>query len=100
MLRNLLENARRHGGDIINVTMSSTETESIIRVQDNGSGIPESEREKIFEPFYRPVGSREKEGSYGLGLSLVRQIAQHHHGSVRCLSSHQGGTCFEVRFPK
>jgi signal transduction histidine kinase len=100
MLRNLLENARRHGGDMISVTMNSTETELIIRVQDNGNGIPESEHERIFEPFYRPAGSREKEGSYGLGLSLVRQIAQHHRGNVRCLSSPQGGTCFEVRLPK
>jgi signal transduction histidine kinase len=100
MLRNLLENARRHGGDIISVTMSATETESIIRVQDNGNGIPESERERIFEPFYRPAGSREKEGSYGLGLSLVRQIAEHHCGNVRCLAGPQGGTCFEVRLPK
>jgi signal transduction histidine kinase len=80
--------------------MSSTESESIIQVQDNGKGIPESERERIFEPFYRPAGSREKEGSYGLGLSLVRQIAEHHHGNVRCLSSAKGETCFEVRLPK
>ncbi len=100
MLRNLLDNARRHGGDIISVKMSATESESIIRVQDNGQGIPESERERIFEPFYRPAGSREKEGSYGLGLSLVRQIAAHHRGNVRCLSVPEGGTCFEVRIPK
>jgi signal transduction histidine kinase len=100
MLRNLLENARRHGGESIRVTMNTTVSECFIRVQDNGNGIPESESERIFEPFYRPAGSREKEGSYGLGLSLVRQIATHHRGSVRCLPGAEGGTCFEVRLPK
>jgi len=99
LLRNLLENAHRHGGGVINVNMSKTQTETVIQVCDNGSGIPEHERELIFEPFYRPAGSREKEGSYGLGLSLVRQIAEYHKGSVRCLPNPQGGTCFEVRFP-
>ena len=99
LLRNLLENARRHGGDVIRVNMSTTRTEIVIQICDNGNGIPEHERELIFEPFYRPAGSREKEGSYGLGLSLVRQIAEYHKGSVRCLPNSQGGTCFEVRLP-
>ena len=99
LLRNLLENARRHGGEVIRVNMSMTPTEIVILVCDNGNGIPEHERELIFEPFYRPAGSREKEGSYGLGLSLVRQIAEYHKGNVRCLSNSQGGTCFEVRLP-
>ena len=99
LLRNLLENARRHGGAIVHASMSTTQSEIVIEVRDNGNGIPEHERELIFEPFYRPAGSREKEGSYGLGLSLVRQIAGYHKGSVRCLPDPQGGTCFEVRLP-
>ena len=99
MLRNLLENARSHGGDKTHVTMSTTKIEVVIQVRDNGNGIPEIEHDRIFEPFYRPVGSREKEGSYGPGLSLVRQIAEHHKGNVRCLNSPEGGTCFEVRLP-
>jgi signal transduction histidine kinase len=99
LLRNLLENARRHGGEVVHVNMSKTEMEIVIQVCDNGDGIPEHERELIFEPFYRPAGSREKEGSYGLGLSLVRQIAEYHKGNVRCLANPQGGTCFEVRLP-
>lgn len=99
LLRNLLENARRHGGDVIRVSLSTTQTEIVIQICDNGNGIPEHERELIFEPFYRPVGSREKEGGYGLGLSLVRQIAEYHKGSVRCVPNSQGGTCFEVRLP-
>lgn len=98
MLRNLLDNARRHGGNIIKVSMHVTATELVTQVRDSGKGIPEGELERIFEPFYRPAGSREIEGSYGLGLSLVRQIAEHHNGKAYCLPSPLGGTCFEVRF--
>jgi signal transduction histidine kinase len=99
LLRNLLENARRHGGEVVHVNLTTTQAEIVIEVHDNGNGIPEHERELIFEPFYRPAGSREKEGSYGLGLSLVRQITEYHKGNVRCLPSPDGGACFEVRLP-
>jgi signal transduction histidine kinase len=65
-------------------------------VCDRGPGVPEAERERIFEPFYRPAGAREREGGVGLGLSLVRQIARKHGGEVRCLPRKGGGSCFEV----
>lgn len=99
MLRNLLENARRHGGDEVQASLRKEAGQVVIQVCDNGKGIAPEERERIFEPFYRPAGSREKEGSYGLGLSLVRQIAQRHGGSVRCVAGQTGGACFEVRLP-
>jgi signal transduction histidine kinase len=99
LLRNLLENARRHGGDAVQATLRKDAGQVVIQVCDNGKGIPAEERERIFEPFYRPVGSREKEGSYGLGLSLVRQIAQRHGGNVRCVAGPTGGACFEVSLP-
>lgn len=100
LLRNLLENARRHGGDVVQASLRRDEGRVVIQVCDNGKGIAPEERERIFEPFYRPVGSREKEGSYGLGLSLVRQIAERHGGTVRCLPGAEGGACFEVRLPQ
>jgi len=99
MLRNLLENARRHGGDVVQASLMQDAGSAVIQVCDNGKGIAAEERERIFEPFYRPAGSREKEGSYGLGLSLVRQIAERHGGSVSCLPRAEGGACFEVRLP-
>jgi signal transduction histidine kinase len=58
--------------------------------------VPESERERIFEPFYRPVGAAERAGGVGLGLALVRQIARKHGGEARCLPRAGGGSCFEV----
>ena len=65
-------------------------------VADRGPGVPESERERIFEPFYRPPGAPETGSGFGLGLALVRQIARAHGGEVRCLARDGGGTQFEV----
>jgi signal transduction histidine kinase len=82
MIRNLLENARRHGAPPIEVSIKNRE----LRVCDRGPGVPSAERERIFEPFYSRRG-------VGLGLSLVRQIARRHGGEARCL-----GNCFVVSF--
>ena len=62
--------------------------------------MPEGERERIFEPFYRPAGHREgADGGVGLGLALVRRIARHHGGDVRYLPREGGGSCFELTLP-
>ena len=84
MIRNLLENAKRHGAAPVTLTVKGRD----LSVCDAGSGVPEGDRERIFQPFYR--GAR---GS-GLGLSIVRQIARKHGGDVRC-----DGRCFVVRLP-
>ncbi len=83
MIRNLLENARRHGAPPIEVRINGRE----LRVCDGGAGVPPAERERVFEPFY---SSRE----IGLGLALVRQIARQHGGEARC-----EGSCFYVTLP-
>lgn len=100
LLRNLLENARRHGGGTP-VQANLTRGAHQIRVQicDRGPGVPEAEREKVFEPFYRRAGLAEGGGGAGLGLSLVRQIARAHQGEVTCLPRAGGGSCFEFRLP-
>lgn len=102
LTRNLLENARRHGGGSpTEVTLRGLAGERIeLMVCDRGPGVPESERGRIFEPFYRPATGPAREGSVGLGLSLVRQIAQHHGGEVQCLSREGGGTCLRVELSK
>jgi signal transduction histidine kinase len=99
LMRNLLENARRYaaGSPIEASVVPRGTTGARLCVADRGPGVPEAERERIFEPFYRPVGIRERSDSgVGLGLALVRKIARHHGGEVRCLPRAGGGTCFEV----
>jgi signal transduction histidine kinase len=101
MLRNLLENARRYGdGAAITVKLSINAGQAIqLDVIDQGPGIPDTERENIFNPFYRLPGSSEQAGGVGLGLSLVRQIAVAHGGTVQCLGLEPTGSCFRVLLP-
>ena len=95
-LRNLLENARRYGGADVAIGLSREGATALVRVCDRGPGVPEALRERIFEPFYRLPGHAEKAGGVGLGLSLVKQIAERHGGSVRCESRAGGGSCFVI----
>ena len=99
-LRNLLENARRYGGGEIAVHICAQGGSARLQVCDRGPGVPEAYRERIFEPFYRLPGHAEKAGGVGLGLSLVRQIAQAHGGSVRCEPHAGGGSCFVLSLPQ
>jgi signal transduction histidine kinase len=101
MVRNLLENAVRYGaGSAVDVRLALVgETALRLDVCDGGPGIPESERERIFEPFYRIAGASEAAGGVGLGLSLVRQITRHHGGDVQCMPGPAGG-CLRVTLPR
>ncbi|HEX7889877.1 MAG TPA: ATP-binding protein [Ramlibacter sp.] len=99
-IRNLLENARRYSDGPVLVRIARAEAGGAeVRVCDRGPGVPELERERIFEPFYRLRGATEREGGVGLGLALVRSIAQRHHGSARCESNPGGGACFVLTLP-
>ncbi len=98
-LRNLLENARRHGGGEVTLTLQTQGTHVEIRVCDRGPGIPPALRERIFEPFFRLPGASEREGGVGLGLALVRSIAQRHSGTVHNEERPGGGACFVLRLP-
>jgi len=94
--------ARRYGaGSPIQVALAPLDGERIeLTVSDRGPGIPEEHRQRIFEPFYRLPGTREGDGGIGLGLALVRGIADKHRGSVRCEAGSSGGTRFVVVLPK
>jgi len=99
LVRNLLENARRHGNSsAVELSVAKLGPGRVrLCVSDRGPGVAESERERIFAPFYRPAGASEtRDGSFGLGLALVRQIARHHGGEARCRAREGGGTIFEV----
>jgi signal transduction histidine kinase len=71
----------------------------VIRVNDRGPGVPAAQRERIFEPFYRLPGASEREGGVGLGLALVKSIAERHGGTVRCADNPGGGASFVVELP-
>jgi signal transduction histidine kinase len=99
LLRNLIDNAVKHGAPPVEVTVSRGDGHAVISVADKGEGVPPGERESVFEPFYRPSGRSEGRGGWGLGLSLVRQIVGRHSGSVRCEEGGGGGTVFIVELP-
>jgi two-component system OmpR family sensor kinase len=98
-IRNLLENARRYGAGEISVELGSANGFATVRVNDRGPGVPAALRERIFEPFYRLPGASERNGGVGLGLALVKSIAERHGGSVRCEERPGGGASFVIRLP-
>jgi signal transduction histidine kinase len=100
LMRNLLENARRHAcGTRVEASVSAQHGKALLTVADRGPGVADAERERIFEPFYRPPGARESDGGVGLGLALVRQIARRHGGEARYRARQDGGSIFEVELP-
>jgi signal transduction histidine kinase len=96
LIRNLLENAAKHGRPPITIAVTRRDAMARIVVADAGEGIAVAERERVFEPFYRPAGRAESSGGWGLGLSLVRQIAERHGGAATCEAAPEGGSRFVV----
>jgi signal transduction histidine kinase len=104
-VRNLLENARRYGHAAgaqaeVDAHLQITPREVAFVVEDRGPGVPDHQRDRIFEPFYRLPGHAEHAGGVGLGLSLVRQIARRHGGEVRCEVREGGGSRFVISVPR
>lgn len=100
LLRNLLDNAIRYSPAASEVEVSITPAHGVVtlRVTDNGPGIPHGERDRVFDRFYRVIGSA-GEGS-GLGLSIVKRIADLHHATLRLSQGSGGrGLAVEVSFP-
>jgi len=95
MIRNLIENAQKHGSSPIEVRVYPQGRNAVLTVSDSGDGIPAAEREHVFAPFYRWRGTRSR-GS-GLGLALVRQIARQHGGEAGAAAT--PASTIEVRLP-
>ena len=95
-LLNLLQNAIRHADGLVQVSLiGASAREYVLIVDDDGPGIPASDRERIFEPFIRLDESRDRgTGGVGLGLAIVSRVARWHNGSVRAADSPLGGARF------
>jgi two-component system, OmpR family, sensor histidine kinase RstB len=99
MLRNLLDNAQRYGRVPIEISVGLRDGLASIAVSDQGPGVPESERELIFSPFYRGGSGRESGRGTGLGLTLVHQIASNHGGTARWAPGRDKPSRIEVTLP-
>ena len=102
VMMNIISNAIKYtpNGGHITITAGSSESEVWMEVCDDGIGIPEKDRERIFDRFYRVDKARSREsGGTGLGLSIAREIVQRHHGTIE-LAPHQGpGTTVRLTLP-
>jgi len=101
LLQNLVENAFKYGRTDGHVWLSASKEggEALLKVRDDGVGIPPEHQEKIWQRFYQADPSRSGEGGAGLGLSLVKQIAQAHGGYMTLESVRDIGSCFTLHLP-
>lgn len=102
-LDNLLANVRQHtpAGAPALLALSAVENEVVLTVEDTGPGVPESERERIFDRFFRLDTRRGRErGGAGLGLAIVRSIIAAHGGEISVRPARPHGSVFEVRLPR
>ncbi|WP_200942257.1 HAMP domain-containing sensor histidine kinase [Angustibacter sp. Root456] len=97
-LVNLFDNADLHAGGLTAVRAEAVGDHAVVTVDDEGPGVPESERERIFERFVR-AGSRGSRRGTGLGLSIVAETVQSLGGNVGCIDRPGGGARFVVRLP-
>jgi len=102
VLLNLIANASKYSPESTSITVSTAPTDGSIEVvvADEGPGIPEDERPKLFQPFYRARTAREAAGGVGLGLTICRAIVQAQGGDIRITADPSGGTAVHFTIPK
>ena len=104
VVRNLLENAAKYsrpGSRPVQIVATHEGEKVVVRVIDDGPGIPPGEAERVFEPFFRVDPSRSKNtGGYGLGLSLCKRAMQAHGGDIVLESQSGPGASFVLTLPK
>ena len=100
LVRNLLDNATRHGAGRVDVSLGEADGAVLLTVDDDGPGIPSDQRESVFERFARVDSDRGRAtGGTGLGLAIARAIAGAHGGAITICDAPEGGARFVVRLP-
>jgi signal transduction histidine kinase len=100
LFRNIIDNALRHASSVVRVTAVSSADGVEVAVADDGPGIPQAERERVFDRFVRLDSSRDRStGSSGLGLAIAREITLAHHGEITIGDSATGGARVLIRLP-
>ncbi len=99
IMRNMITNACRYGGDKVEIRLRSSARQVTVQVADNGEGVPQEDREQIFNPYYRAHSSASQPAALGIGLSVARQLARLMNGDL--VYRRQGGwTVFELSLPR
>ncbi|MFJ9110461.1 sensor histidine kinase [Streptomyces sp. NPDC102283] len=98
---NLLDNAQRHAEGSVAVSVAADGRGVRVEVRDDGAGVPEDERERIFERFVRLDDARSRDdGGAGLGLAIARDVASRHGGTLTVHSAAEGGAAFRLWLPR
>ncbi|BET48056.1 two-component system sensor histidine kinase AfsQ2 [Kitasatospora aureofaciens] len=100
ILANLIGNALKHGGSPVRVSVARADDEVVIRVRDNGPGIPEDVLPHVFDRFYKASASRPRSEGSGLGLSIAMENAHIHGGEITAENAPEGGAVFTLRLPQ
>ena len=95
---NLIENAVKYSKNNKNVVITLDSMNKTVRISDEGCGIPDLEKEKIFDVFYRCEASKEHTNGNGIGLSIVKSIIEKHDGKIAVYDNKPIGTIFEITF--
>lgn len=99
-LENMVRNAIHYGDHCIKVSLDVHSEVLLLRVEDDGAGVPEEELASIFRPFYRVSTARDRHtGGTGLGLAIAENAIRQHQGTIRAAKSALGGLLVEVRLP-
>ena len=101
VLVNLVDNSLKYGGEQVNIYITLEENNGALRLElkDNGPGIPEEYKEKVFEKFFRvPTGDRHNIKGHGLGLSYAAQVMRQHKGNIQMNNLATGGCMFTLTF--
>ena len=97
---NIIDNAAKYGGKTITIELSAKNKKTIILIKDNGNGIHKTQKDKVFEQFYRiPTGDTHNVKGFGIGLFYTKNIIEKHGGNVNIVYDINNNTLFKIELP-